>query len=168
MKILLLLLFPLSLCAQHVNVEKDKFTGERRLSTETAMMYYSFSKPGIKVKFRATDTTCFMGIYGFNLIGVVNGDDYLMFLLDNGKTVRVYSTGMQSYTISSGNYGSVNKEFNYQYALSQSDLQLLAANPATSIRTTYENKYHDIELKEKQGKNIMEYAAAFLNELNKK
>jgi hypothetical protein len=166
MKLLTVIILLLSfsfLSAQEIQVnEIDKFTKQKRIETDHTVINGSVFCY-LELKLRSVDTTCFIELRGSGCaVGAVGEQDYLMFLLDNDSTVKVYSKGIQSYHI-----GQNVKSYAHEYAINRHQLMELQTNKVKSVRRTFDNSYYDLDVKPKFQERIQKLNEVFLSALAK-
>jgi hypothetical protein len=157
----LFLLLPFAGYSQKLKVnEFDKFTKQHRLETSPVTLKAKFSE-GIAVTFRTVDTSIFVLLSGYGAgTGVIGSDDRAIFLLDDGTTVSVYSTGVQTYNIN-----KMQDSYNHQYRISFLDLNTLSNHDVKSIRKYTAKGYADIDIPEKNAGSVKKIAALIIGNL---
>lgn len=153
------------LSAQKITVsEIDKFTGKKRVETNYAVLKMGLSYL-FRAKLRSVDSIAFIIFHGSWMVGVVGPDDPTTFLFEDKSTFTVYPTSIQSYQIATSKYGS--NTYNHQYSININDVEKLATQKVISIRRVANSKYGDLDLKEKNAKQLQDLAKIFLAEMRK-
>lgn len=147
--------------AQKLKVnEADKFTKQKRLQTENTTLKNKLNE-GLSVSLRSVDSSLYITLYGYGKgIGVIGDGDKAIFLLDDGSTVTSYSTGIQTYNVSTGT-----STYKHQYSISKDDVILLSKKDVKSIRKYMSDGYVDIDIPEKHQDEIRKLAALLINNL---
>ena len=158
---LLLLLLPCFMYGQKLKVnEVDKFTGQKRLETNSVSLKARLSE-GIGIYFRAIDSSLFVIIGGFGAgATTIAENDKALFLLEDGTTVTAYSTGLQSYEIH-----SQANSYNHQYRITKEDLRNLSLQNTKSIRCYSIANYVDVDIPKKHQDDIKGIADLMLKSL---
>ena len=164
---MLLVILPILCWSQKIRSETDKFTKMVRNETDNITIYgayMAFIPNRIEVNLRSVDTACFIMLYGYNTAaGVIGSGDDLIFLLEDGKTVTVKSTGIQDYTID----GSV-KVYHHQYYINRNSIELFSKGKVKSMRIYYNQIYKDIDIKDKNADSFTHLCSLFYNVVAKK
>ena len=144
-----------------VKSEIDKFSKERRIETDEFNHVINIFT-NMKMSLRSIGENCFMNISGNFAPGLVGTRDAFVFLLDNDSTVTIYPTGIQS------TEGRGTDEFyDHQYAISASQVELLALHKVKSFRRYFNSNYKDLDLKNKFPGKIQALCKVFYTEFIK-
>lgn len=151
-----ILALSISLSAQKVVInEIDKFTKERHIETNFANVRQQFTCV-MQFKLRASGDYLFFTVRGSNCgAGVIGDDDYILLLMDDESTVRLKSTGIQSYQITDSGFG-IDKPYTHQYYISQSDMDAIKSHTVKSLRISYDDVFQDFEVNKHGQENIKE------------
>lgn len=133
-----------SVCsAQKIETKIDKFTNQKRVSTDELLIINTKAKwPHLYISFRSVDSSYFITLHGENIaVGVIGPGDIAWLLLEDGSKATIVSTGLQDYDITSTiNY------YDHQYRIFRDDLEKLAQYRIVAIRKYYNNTYADIDI----------------------
>ncbi|MDF2386530.1 hypothetical protein JMG10_34020 [Nostoc ellipsosporum NOK] len=145
-----------------VSVEIDKFTKEKKIITEWAPLDRGFASSA-QISFRSVDSFLFATIACDGVYADVIGTKHeLIFLLDNGDTISVWSPSIQSYDI--GYYAT--KSARHSYVINKEQIAKLASqNLIVSFRKYGSNGYADGTAKSKNAIKVQKLADAFLKAL---
>jgi hypothetical protein len=172
--LIVLLLLPLAGIGQKVKVHQttDRFTKQQIISTNGLLIK---NRTGITMaaSLHAVDSVFVIILAGSGYgTGVIGSDDHAIFLLDNDDTVRVKSTGLQSYEI--GDVYAIGKSvlsipnyYSHQYIINKNQLRSLSQHNLKAVRKNYNQKYIDIDIVAMYHANLRKLSSAFLQELEK-
>ena len=159
--LLLFVILPTICFAQKIKVnEIDKFTHKRRIETSQQVLKNG-SLEELSVSYRSVDTTYFLKLFGRSwAVGFIGPPrDQLVFLLDNDETVSVPPIG-------AGNKRS-DGYYEHEYSITKSQIQLLSEHKLKNIRRTGDNKYADMDVKDRNQDVVQELSKLFIDEINK-
>lgn len=147
-----------SFISKSQKVETDKFTGKKRIQSESKFLYVSLDGD-LKISFRSNGELIFLELSGNKLMGVVGTKDPLILLFTDSTTIKLYPTSVQS----TDGYGN-NRRYSHSYSAGIVDIEAISTKIIASIRRYYGDVYGDMDIKEKKAKNIPEIAKWFIEQ----
>lgn len=157
---MVLLLIPILSYSQKLKIELDKFTNQKRLETPTVTLKARATQ-GLAINFRSVDSLVYVILYGYgDGTGTISNGEEAIFLLDDGTTIKVYSTGIQSFDV-----GKSQNTYQHQYKIQIGDLQKLSLHDLKSIRKYTTKNYSDIDIPAKHSGEVGKLAKLILEGL---
>lgn len=163
-----LFMFPAIMFSQKITKsEYDKFIKKYSIETNDITIWKEFNRVLLSFTSIDSSTSLVTSNYG-RLSGVVRKGDKIIFLLNNDSTVEAFSKKTQFYDVSERGevVGTVNNHI--EYAISIDALKTLQLTIVKALRIYNNNGYIDIDINNKESKNINALTTIFLKEFQEK
>lgn len=148
----------------YLDIETDKFTGQKRVSTSGTTSMKNGLSCGLGFGIRGVDNTTFLKVsgYGCGCFSIGEGDNLYIMLEDSSKLI-IQSKSLQFTNFRAGGTTT----YSHEYLCTLNDLKQLSTKNIIAIRRTNSTTYADIDIPERNYDKFKEAVNVFLWEFLK-